>query len=38
MESGIDEFMGAKYESEGRVWLEHKRALKKAKQYEVEVY
>jgi hypothetical protein len=33
MESGIDEFMGDRYEAAGRNWMEHKRELKKAKRY-----
>lgn len=38
MESGIDEFIGKRFEEDGKDWIKHKRAMKKAKQYEVEVY
>lgn len=38
MESGIDEFLSARFEKDGGDWIAHKRAMKKKKQYEVEVY
>lgn len=38
MESGIDEFLGKRFEADGSDWIAHKKAMKKKKQYEVEVY
>jgi ferredoxin--NADP+ reductase len=38
MESGIDEFLGARFETEGKDWVAHKKELKKKKRYEIEVY
>jgi ferredoxin--NADP+ reductase len=38
MESGIDEFIGARFAKDGKDWIAHKRAMKKTKNYEVEVY
>lgn len=38
MESGIDEFMSARFEKDGRSWDEYRRQMKKEKRWEVETY
>ena len=38
MEKGIDEFMSARFAKDGRDWIAYRKAMKKAKRWEVEVY
>lgn len=38
MEDGIDEFMTARFEREGKEWIPFRKAMKKAKRWEVETY
>lgn len=38
MESGIDDFMSARFEKDGRDWIAYRKAMKKAKRWEVETY
>eukprot|EP00177_Eucheuma_denticulatum_P003634 GFKZ01006587.1.p1 GENE.GFKZ01006587.1~~GFKZ01006587.1.p1 ORF type:complete len:339 (+),score=62.79 GFKZ01006587.1:238-1254(+) len=38
MESGIDEFMSARFEKDGLDWVSYRKQMKKAKRWEVEVY
>lgn len=38
MEKGIDEFMSARFEKDGQDWITYRRAMKKAKRWEVETY
>ncbi|PXF41619.1 Ferredoxin--NADP reductase, cyanelle [Gracilariopsis chorda] len=38
MEGGIDEFMSARFEKDGRDWNEYRRSMKKAGRWEVETY
>lgn len=38
MEKGIDEFMCARFEKEGKDWIAYRKQMKKAKRWEVETY
>lgn len=38
MEKGIDEFMNARFEKDGKNWIEYRKSMKKAKRWEVETY
>lgn len=38
MEKGIDEFMSARFERDGKEWIPYRKSMKKAKRWEVETY
>lgn len=38
MESGIDEFMSSRFAKDGKDWVSYRKAMKKAKRWEVETY
>lgn len=38
MEKGIDEFMSARFERDGKDWVSYRKQMKKAKRWEVETY
>lgn len=38
METGIDEFMSARFAKDGKDWIAYRKAMKKAKRWEVETY
>lgn len=38
METGIDDFMSARFEREGKDWVSYRKQMKKAKRWEVETY
>lgn len=38
METGIDDFMSSRFEKDGKDWISYRKAMKKAKRWEVETY
>lgn len=38
MEKGIDEFMSSRFAKDGGEWIPYRKAMKKAKRWEVETY